>query len=96
LEEEAIQAAEQGVQAAVRASIAPQREQRRAAQAQRIEDTKRRINLGNLREERSRLLKSIYDDEKGQKLKRGLAPDSDIVKRVQARIAEIDTELPQE
>ena len=95
LEEEAIQAAEQGRQAAARASIAPQLEQRRAAQAQRIEDAKRRLNLGNLREEKSRLLKSIYDDEKGQKLKRGLAPDSDIVKRVQARIAEIDTELPQ-
>jgi hypothetical protein len=94
LEEEAMQAAEQGVQAAARASIAPQLEQKRAAQAQRIEAAKRRLNLGNLREERSRLLKSIYDNEKGQKLKRGLAPDSDIVKRVQARIAEIDTELP--
>jgi hypothetical protein len=94
LEEEARQAAEQGEQAAIRASIAPQLEQKRAAQAQRIEAAKRRLNLGNLREERSRLLKSIYDNEKGQKLKRGLAPDSDIVKRVQARIAEIDTELP--
>ena len=95
LEEEARQAAEQGEQAAARASVAPQREQRRAAQAQRIEAAKRRLNLGNLSEEKSRLLEAIYDDEKGQKLKKGIAPDSDIVKRVQARIAEIDTELPQ-
>jgi hypothetical protein len=93
LEEEAIQAAEQGRQAAARASVAPQLEQKRAAQAQRIEAAKRRLNLGNLREEKSRLLKAIYDDPENQKLKREIASNSDIVKRVQARIAEIDKEL---
>ena len=95
LEEEARQAVQQGQQAEIRASTAPIREKRRAEANRRIEKGKRRINLRNLVEEKSRLLKAIYDDEKGQKLKRGIAPDSDIVKRVQARIAEIDTELPQ-
>jgi hypothetical protein len=94
LEEEAIQAAEQGEQAAARASIAPQLEQRRAAQTQRIEAAKQRLKLGNLREEKARLLKAIYADVEGQKLKPGVTPNSDIVKRVQARVAEIDKELP--
>ena len=95
LEEEARQAVQQGQQAEIRASMAPGREKREAERNRRIEKGRRLINLRNLVKEKSRLLEAIYDDEKGQKLKKGIAPDSDIVKRVQARIAEIDTERPQ-
>jgi hypothetical protein len=95
LEEEARQAVKQGREAEIRASVAPGREKREAERNRKIEKGRRLINLRNLVKEKSRLLEAIYDDEKGQKLKKGVAPDSDIVKRVQARIAEIDTELSQ-
>jgi len=94
LAEEARQAVEQAQQAEIRASTAPAREERQVEAERKIEEGTRLINLRNLVKEKSSLLKAIYENEAGQKLKPGITSDSDIVKRVLARIAEIDKELP--
>lgn len=90
LEEEAAQEAERARQAAIAASLGPIAKRKDEERAARTQKAEQRLKRKNLRDEKSRLRKTIYD---GNKLKLGLTDNSDIVQRVLSRIAEIDQEL---